>query len=49
MTKRNYKPFRIEDLTGGINTRDYASEIENKQSVDLINWNFEGNKLVSET
>ncbi len=38
---------RIEDLTGWINVRDYPSEIENKQFQDLVNFNFEWNKLVS--
>jgi hypothetical protein len=40
MTKKNFKPFRISDLTGGINNRDYASEIEDKQVVNLENFNF---------
>jgi hypothetical protein len=47
MTKQKFKPYKLEDLTGWINTRDYPSEIEDKQSIDLNNWNFKGNKLVS--
>jgi len=45
--KHGFKDFRLEDLTGWINTRDYASEIEDKQSLSLINYNFKWNKLVS--
>lgn len=45
---RSYQDFRLEDLTGGINTRDYPSEIEDKQMLSLSNWNFKWNKLVSE-
>lgn len=48
ISKKKYLPFRIEDLTGWINLRDYASEIEDKQCVSLKNWNFNWNKLVSE-
>jgi len=46
-TKHGFKDFRLEDLTWWINTRDYASEIEDKQSLSLINYNFKWNKLVS--
>ena len=42
-----FKPFRLDDLTWGINVRDYPSEIEDKQSLELENWNFKWNKLVS--
>jgi len=45
--KNWFKKARLDDLTWWINTEDYASEIEDKQSLELINWNFEGNKLVS--
>lgn len=48
MTKETFNPFRLEDLTWGINVRDYESEIEDKQMVDLVNYNFSWNKLVSE-
>lgn len=46
-TKNWYRDFRIEDLTWGINTRDYPSEIEDKQALNVSNWNFQWNKLVS--
>lgn len=45
---KKFKKFKIEDLTWGINVRDYSSEIEDKQAVSIENWNFKGNKLVSE-
>ena len=48
MTKRQYEDFRLDDLTWGINVRDYPSEIEDKQSLSLLNFNFDWNKLVSE-
>lgn len=48
MTKKTFRPFRIEDLTGWINKKDYSTEIENKQAVNIENFNFKGNKLVSE-
>ena len=47
MTKRKYKTFPLNDLTGWINLRDYASEIEDKQMLQLENFDFEWNKLVS--
>lgn len=40
--------FYLDDITGWINTRDYPSEIDNKQVLELKNWNFEWNKLVTE-
>ena len=46
--RKKFKPIRMEDLTWGINVRDYASEIENKQAVSITNWNFEWNKLITE-
>lgn len=48
MTKKTFKPFRIEDLTGWLNTKDYPSEIEDKQATWIENFNFSWNKLVSE-
>lgn len=48
VNKKTFKPFRLEELTWGINVRDSASEIEDKQAVDIVNWNFKGNRLVNE-
>ena len=49
MTNKNdFTTVRFDDLTWGINVRDYESEIEDKQCVLLKNWNFSWNKLVSE-
>ncbi len=47
MTKRTFQNFPLDDLTGGINVRDYPSEIEDKQSQELTNWNFKWNKLIT--
>lgn len=47
MTKIWYRNFRVSELDWGINVRDFASEIEDKQWVSVINWNFKWNKLVS--
>lgn len=48
MTKnRAYKSSRYRDLTGGINNRDFPTEIEDKQMLQLSNFNFKWNKLVS--
>lgn len=47
MSKKNYTAFRLDDLTWGINARDYPSEIEDKQSLSLLNWNFDWNQLVT--
>jgi len=47
MTKRTFKEFSIRELNWWINTRDYATEIQDKQFTSLVNWNFEGNKIVS--
>lgn len=47
INKKTFKPFRIEELNWGINTRDYASEIEDKQAQDILNWNFKWNRLVA--
>ena len=48
MTKRTFKPYQIEDLTGGINIRDFPTEIEEGQAVAIKNWNFNKSRLVSE-
>lgn len=48
MSKENFKDFIIEDLTWWINVKDYPTEINNNQSVECKNWNFEWTKLVSE-
>lgn len=47
MTKQWFRRFPINDLTWGINIRDYPSEIEDKQAIEIENFNFKGNKLVS--
>lgn len=47
MTKKKFNIFTIDDLTGGINTRDYPSEIENKECQMLENFNFSWNKLIT--
>ena len=47
MTKRTFKNFRINELNWWLNTRDFPSEIQDKQFTQLENWNFKWNKLVS--
>lgn len=42
-----FQDFRLKDLTWWINTTDYKSKIEDKQSLILNNWGFKWNKLVS--
>lgn len=48
MNKKTFKPFRLEELNWWINIQNSPSEIEDKQAVDITNWNFQWNKLVSE-
>lgn len=48
INKKTFKPFRLEELNWGINIRDNPSEIEDKQAVDIVNFNFKWNKLVWE-
>ena len=47
MTKKRFRTFPLDDLTWGLNLRDYPSEIEDKQMLQIDNFNFEWNKLVS--
>jgi len=47
MTRRTFNSFPLKELNWWMNTRDYPSEIEDKQFVSLVNWNFKWNKLVS--
>lgn len=47
MSRSNYRNFRISELDGWMNIKDAATEIEKKQWVSLVNFNFEWNKLVS--
>ena len=47
MSRKTFRNFRLNDITGGINTKDFPTEIEDKQMLQLTNWNFSGNKLVS--
>ena len=39
--------FKLDDLTWGINTRDFQTEIEDKQGLDILNFNSSWNKLVT--
>lgn len=49
MTRKKhwFQDFRQKELDWGLNIRDSANEIENKQFIKLENFNFKGNKLVN--
>jgi len=49
MTRKRhwFKDFRLKELDGGLNIRDSANDIEDKQFIKLENWNFKWNKLVN--
>jgi hypothetical protein len=46
MMRKRFSSERFADLSGGLNIRDSANQIDNKQGIEVVNWNFEGNKLV---
>lgn len=47
MTRSTFRNHRVNDFWGGLNLRESANQIEDKQSQVCENWNFEGNKLVN--
>lgn len=47
MTRSNYKTERVNELNWLMNVESYPTEIENKEWVEVINFNSEWNKLVS--
>ena len=47
MKNNKFQKFPIEDLTWGLNLKDFETEIDNKQCLRSENWNSEWNKLVS--
>lgn len=44
--RKRFSSERINDLSWWLNNRDSANSIEDKQGTEVINWNFEWNKLV---
>lgn len=47
MARWAYKRFRIKELDWWLNLYDSPNEINNKQCLESLNFNFSGNKLVS--
>ena len=47
MARRNYKTFTQRELDGWMNLDSSPNEIDNKQCLSAINFNADGNKLVS--
>lgn len=47
MTRKTYTSFRQKELDWGLNLENSPNEIENKQALKCLNFNFEWNKLIS--
>lgn len=47
MTRRTYKDIIYNDFWGGLNLRESANQIQDKQLIKCENFNFEGNRLVT--
>ena len=47
MTRYKYQSFPFSDLWGGLNLRDSANQIQDKQVLVCENWNFEGNRIIT--